>query len=145
MTSSLTATHKDFKKALMRQVSKRLVAWSTSGRLRWGKVKEYKRERFPLQVGEEKRKKERHCITKNLNICRILGDIYKNLPFSDLTEECFSFQFVLIDHSYTKLTCCDSWLDKRSILTHSLTSLLLWACWAIVQIFWAANQFVPLH
>jgi len=50
MTSSLTVTHKDFKKAVMGQVlrrlwwgqvSRRLVVWSTSGRLRWEKVKEY--------------------------------------------------------------------------------------------------------
>ena len=102
----------------MGQVSKRLVIWSTSRMLRWEKVKEYKKERIPLQSEHQKKRERNHFVTKNLHICISLRDIYINVPSSDLTEECFSFQLVRLSHSNTKLTYCDSyfWLVERSVL-----------------------------
>ena len=36
MIFSLITTHRDFRKVLMGQASKRSLTWLTSGRLRWG-------------------------------------------------------------------------------------------------------------
>ena len=147
MTSSLAVAHNDFKKVLMGQVSKRLVIWSTSRMLRWEKLKEYKKERIPLQSEHQKKRERNHFVTKNLHICISLRDIYINVPSSDLTEECFSFQLVRLSHFNTKLTYCDSYLTRWtfSVKPTLLTKLLLWAYWVIVQIFLAVDQSEPLQ
>ena len=65
-------------------------------------MKEYKRERIPLQCGG--REERNHFITKNLNIYISLRDKYKNIPSSDLTYECFLFNlFVLVIQTLTNL------------------------------------------
>ena len=62
----------------------------------------YKRRRIPLQNGSSKKNQKRNIyVTKNLNICISIREIYKNTPSSDLTEEYSSFQIVCFIHSDT--------------------------------------------
>ena len=64
----------------------------------------YKRRRIPSQGGSSENQKRNDCVTKNLNICISLREIYKNIPSSDLTEEYFLFKlFVLFILTPTSL------------------------------------------
>jgi len=107
MTFSLIATHNDFKKVFMGQVSRRLAIWSTSGRLRWKEQKKYKGKKTPLHEGDRKNKKNLLQL-RTLNTCTSLRYIHKNRPSSNLTKECFSLQIVLLNHSTTNPTHYDS-------------------------------------
>ena len=52
--------------------------------------KRRKKGRTPLQGGSWEKPEKSHCVTKNYNFYISLREIYKNIPYSDLTEENFS-------------------------------------------------------
>ena len=66
-----------------------------------------------MEGASEKRKKRE----KKLNVMKNFGYlykfeiyIYKNIPSSDLIEECFSLQTTPLNHYNTKPIHCDSYL-----------------------------------
>ena len=60
VTFSLSATHKDFRKVLMEQVS-RLAIWSTHEELRWKRKGEYKGDELPYKGDHQKNQEKSLC------------------------------------------------------------------------------------
>ena len=72
-------------------IKKILTIKYTREGLRWKRGRKYKMEELHYRGEDQKNQEEIHGVTRNLSFCISLREIYKNISFSDLTDEYFSF------------------------------------------------------